>query len=178
MKKVYVNTDSQCCNKDELIKSLIEDNKLCVEFIYQSDFFVTKDLREFVWIIWENFWFERDLISRLILLSDELNNNAIEHWSSQNWENFLRLKIEKQEDGINFVMEVEDDWKWKEAKTALEMETMRAHKLKIWFKSHDSIRWRWLFLIAVKIADRVYFKNSERWGLIVWIKKLIKKENN
>jgi hypothetical protein len=56
----------------------------------------------------------------------------------------------------------------------LEMETLRAHQLKLWYGNHESIRWRGLFMIIVKSVDRLYFKDTKTWGLIVWIKKNIK----
>jgi hypothetical protein len=84
--------------------------------------------------------------------------------------NIMRVKVKKVDWKIDFNLEVEDNWKWKEHKTSLEMETMRAHQLKLWYFNHNSIRWRGLFLITVKIVNRLYFKNSKDGGLIVWIK--------
>lgn len=170
MEKIYIkNIENQ--DKKQIIKDLIKNDLLEAEFIYNSDFKVTKDLREFIEIVWEKFWISQKLVARLILITDELNNNAIEHWSDKNGENILRIKISKNFEKINLNLEVEDNWKWKDKTSALEMETMRAHKLKRGYSSHDSIRWRWLFLIIVKIVDRLYFKDSKKWGLIVWIKK-------
>ena len=90
------------------------------------------------------------LRSRIVLISDELNNNAIEYWSSSETYNYLRISTNVIDWVINFNLEVEDNWKWKSPKKALDMETMRAHKLKLWYFWHDSIRWRGLFLIIVK----------------------------
>jgi uncharacterized UPF0160 family protein len=115
-----------------------------------------------------------NLKSRIVLISDELNNNAIEYWSDSNWQNIMRIKAKKIDKEIDFILEVEDNWKWREHKTALDMETMRAHQLKLGYFNHDSIRWRWLFLITVKIADRLYFRNSPKWWLIVGVKTRIK----
>jgi hypothetical protein len=66
---------------------------------------------------------------------------------------------------------VEDAWNWLKHKNALEMETLRAHQLRLWYWDHESIRWRWLFMIIVKSVDRLYFKDTKNGGLIVWIKK-------
>lgn len=174
MDRIYINNLSNNDNKLDILKNLFNWEKISFEIVYKSDFTVTKDLRDFIELTWELFCLSKDVIARIILLSDELNNNAIEYWSDNGWDNFLRLNIEKNNDTIDLNIEVEDNWKWKCPKTALEMETMRAHKLKIWYGSHNSIRWRWLFLIAVKVADRLYFKNSKKWWLIVWVKKKIK----
>jgi hypothetical protein len=43
--------------------------------------------------------------------------------------------------------------------------------LEKWFRNHSSIRGRWLFMIIIKIMDELYFENSQKWWLIVWIKK-------
>lgn len=178
MDKIYISklSDKDC--KEDIISSKFNDNLLEVEFIYSSDFKYTKDLRDFIYVIWNVFWFSEKLTTRLILISDELNNNAIEYWNDKNWEIIMRIKLEKKDSHINFKMEVEDNWDWKSPKTALEMETMRAHKLKRWYLEHNSIRWRWLFLIIVQIADRLYFKDTKKWWLIVWIKLKIKNKKN
>lgn len=160
-------------NKYDIIKPLYKKGALNVEFIYKSNYQETKDLRDFVEVICDVVQLPKKMKSRIILISDELNNNAIEYWSSKNWINKLRVKVEKVDKWLFFNIEVEDDWKWKEHKTALDMETMRAHKLKIWYFNHESIRGRWLFLITVKIVDRLYFKNSKNWGLIVGVKSIL-----
>jgi hypothetical protein len=76
-------------------------------------------------------------------------------------------------DSVELILEVEDSWKWKEAKTAAEMRKIKEQKLSKWFNDHKSIRWRWLFLIITKLVDELYFKDAESWWLIVWIKKKI-----
>lgn len=171
MKKFYLKDLSNQDDKFKIINELIDWENLLVEFIYNSNFLFTKDLRDFIWTSLNIFWVPEKIISRIIIVTDELNNNAIEHWSDKDWENKLRLKIDKKENKVNINIEVEDNWKWKDAAKAIDMETMRAHKLKRWYWNHDSIRWRWLFLITVQIVDRLYFKNSKDWWLIVWIKK-------
>ena len=49
-------------------------------------------------------------------------------------------------------------------------------KITIWFDSHNSIRWRGLFLIIYKLVDNLYFKDSTKGGLIVGIQKKVKLE--
>lgn len=147
-------------------------DKLDIEFEYKSDFAITKTIRDFISVSWKIFWLSEKMLSRMILVCDELNNNAIEHGTSEWWLNIFRLKLEKNNWKIFFNVEVEDNWKWKNAKNALEMETLRAHKLKLWYSEHESIRWRWLFLIVVNVVDRLYFKNSKKWWLVVWVKKI------
>jgi anti-sigma regulatory factor (Ser/Thr protein kinase) len=144
-----------------------------VEFLYRSDYGNTKTLRDFVEAIWDKLKLNLKLRAKIILIADELNNNAIEYGSSNGGINIMRIIVKKNIWKIDFQLEIEDNGKWKEHRTSLEMETMRAHQLKVWYFKHNSIRWRWLFLIVVNIADRLYFKNSQSGGLIVGIKMRI-----
>lgn len=170
MDKIYIDKLSKWHNKIDIINSILVDFTLNVEFIYKSKFENTKDLRDFVEVICDALKFSDKLKSRIVLISDELNNNAIEYWSDNIWFNSLRINSYILDWVIYFNLEVEDNWKWRAPKNALDMETMRAHKLKLGYFNHDSIRWRWLFLIIVKIVNRLYFKNSKFGWLIVWVK--------
>lgn len=152
-----------------LISPMILDNKLNVKFNYKSDFKSTKALRDFIEESLTLFNFEKKWISRIILISDELNNNAIEYWSSE-WDmNSMILMI----DWNNIIIEVTDTGNWKEAKTSKEMEDLRINRLNKWFDNHSSIRWRWLFMIITRLVDDLYFKDTKSWWLIVWIKKTL-----
>ena len=174
MNKIYIDKLAEKHNKLDIVDSLIDsDFSISVEFIYQSKFENTKDLRDFVDIICDKLWFSDKQKWRFILIADELNNNSIEYWSASESSNIMRIESHMEENERFFKLEVEDMWDWKHPKTALDMETMRAHKLKLWYFGHNSIRWRWLFLIIVKLVDRLYFKNSVNWWLIVWIKTKI-----
>lgn len=157
-------------DKHNIIKSLFKDGLLNIEFIYKSEYQNTKALRDFVEAICEVLGLSNNLISRMILISDELNNNAIEYGTEAWWTNIMRIIAKKVGKDVEFNLEVEDEGTWKSPKTVLDMETMRAHQLKLGYFNHDSVRWRGLFLIAVKISDRLYFKNSNKWGLIVGVK--------
>ena len=95
MEKIYVNNLSETTDKYEVVRPLFDWNTLEVEFIYKSDFVITKDLRDFVEVTWEILWLPKDVIARMILISDELNNNAIEYGSDQDWYNILRIKVKK-----------------------------------------------------------------------------------
>ncbi len=170
MDKIYIDELSKWHNKLDIINSILVNSTLNVEFVYKSRFENTKDLRDFVEVICGVLNFSDKLKSRIVLISDELNNNAIEYWSDNIWFNSLRISSYVSDWIIYFNLEVEDNWKGRAPKNALDMETMRAHKLKLGYFNHDSIRWRWLFLIIVKIVDRLYFKNSKFWWLIVWVK--------
>lgn len=174
MSKVYIDKLQKWHDKHEIASSLFDkDWNLCVEFIYKSKFENTKDLRDFVDILCWELKFTNKQKWRFILIADELNNNAIEYWSASTSFNILRMKSYVQDWQKYFNLEVEDNWDWKNPKKALDMETMRAHKLKLGYFWHNSIRWRWLFLIIVKLVDRLFFKNSKNKWLIVWIKTKI-----
>lgn len=173
MISIDINSLPESFDKQKLISETMNNMNLDIEFIYCSHFKNTKILRDFIEVIWKQIGLVDSNMARFILVIDELNNNAIEYWSDECWKNKLRIKICNNWDSMDFVIEVEDNWKWKQHKTALEMETLRAHKLKLWYGNHESIRWRWLFMIIVKSVDRLYFKDTENWGLIVWIKKHI-----
>ena len=53
MEKIYVNNLSETTDKYEVVRPLFDWNTLEVEFIYKSDFVITKDLRDFVEVTWE-----------------------------------------------------------------------------------------------------------------------------
>jgi hypothetical protein len=133
-------------------------------------------LRDFIIDIADFFHFKWMWKSRLTLIADELNNNWIEYWSKENDINKMIIKIIIINNEIEFMLEVEDSWKWKESKTAEEMKEIQKKKKDKSFEWHTSIRWRWLFLIITKLVDELYFKNSDFWGLIVWIKKKVEIE--
>jgi hypothetical protein len=79
MNKIYIDKLSNNDNKEEIINKIFINNSLEVEFIYKSTFENTKDLRDFVEIICSVLNFSDKLKGRVILISDELNNNAIEY---------------------------------------------------------------------------------------------------
>ena len=174
MDSIYIKDLHNPFNEANFISDIMIDKNIDIEFVYGSDFKNAKILRDFVEVICFQLWFQHKDISRFILIIDELNNNAIEHWSEIGWENKIRIKSVNKWDSIDIIIEVEDTWKWNKPKTALEMETLRAHQLRLWYWNHESIRWRGLFMIIVKSVDRLYFKETDLWGLIVWIKKNVK----
>jgi anti-sigma regulatory factor (Ser/Thr protein kinase) len=118
-----------------------------------------------------NFKVSPKYIARFILATDEMNNNAIEYWSLSHENNYLRVNIVREWKNLSVVIEVEDSWNWKSAKTAEQMEEYRNERAHEDFKHHTSIRGRGLFLIIIKIVDELYFRNTNNWGLIVGFKK-------
>jgi len=174
MSVIYIDA-----NKGKTYNScFLEDINLREEseilFEYTSDFRSTKNIRECISDLSLKFWIDPIWKSRLILIVDELNNNAIEYWSKEWDENFIKIIFSLKWDLLYINIEVWDTWKWINTKTAEEMEFLKNHKKEIWFKNHNSIRWRGLFMIIEKIVDKLYFKNRESWWLIVWINKELK----
>lgn len=171
MNTIHLNNLPKPLNVNEFISSFIKDWSIDIEFIYVSDFKNTKLLRDFVEVICFLLNIPALQIPIFILIVDELNNNAIEYGTEKGWENKLRVKCVKEGNDIEVNIEVEDTWKWIKHKKALEMEILRAHQLRKWYKWHKSIRWRWLFMIIVKTVDRLYFKNTDSGWLVVGIRK-------
>lgn len=174
MNSININHLSKELNKADFISNHIIDGNIDIEFIYGSNFKNAKILRDFIEIICIKIGFPEKEVSRFILIIDEMNNNAIEYWTEKWWKNKIRVKTVYEWEEVYIQIEVEDTWKWKKHKNALAMETLRAHQLKRWYDWHNSIRGRGLFMIIVKSVDRLYFKDTETWGLIVWIRKRIR----
>ncbi len=173
MNIINIHNLAKDLNKEDFISKYLNNKEIDIEFIYESDFINAKILRDFIEIICNKLWFPHKDVSRFILIVDELNNNAIEYWTLKWFQNKLRIKTNWDSESVNINIEVEDSWNWLKHKNALEMETLRAHQLKLWYWNHESIRWRGLFMITVKSVDRLYFKDTESGGLIVWIRKNI-----
>ena len=146
-----------------------EKSEIC--FNYISDFRSAKIIREFISDLSFKLWINKIWESRLMLIVDELNNNAIEYWSIEGESNKIRVKFSIYEWSINLIIEVEDSWNWKKHKTSKEMILIRNKKKLNWFFKNTWIRWRGLFMIIEKLVDRLYFKDSSDWWLIVWIEK-------
>ena len=171
MNKICINIDENFFFKNDFLERLKEkkDTEITINFI--SDFKSAKLLRDFVWELSENLGIDRIWKSRLILIIDELNNNAIEYWSKPGDYNTFKTYIKFNTNSLLLNIEVSDTWKWKSPKTAKEMILIR-NKLKLkWFHKNNWIRWRWLFMIIEKLVDRLYFKDAENWWLTVWIEK-------
>ena len=177
MKKLEIQKLHDIVNKDAFIKKLIFKWSLEVEFSFLSNFKHTSFIRNIILIIWKLTSLNNICKNRLILIIDELVNNAIEYWSKE-WEtNKLRIIIKKKKGLVYFNIEIEDTGNWKKHHTAEEMEQIREKKLNIWFDWYNSIRWRWLFMIITNLVEKLYFKDTKSWWLIVWVEKTIINDN-
>ena len=173
MQKINIDSLPADFQKNLFIRKNLDDLDFC--FCYKSFFSNTKILRDFTESICTELNIWQKWKSRLSLIVDELNNNAIEYWS-KSWENnFMRVKALKKWLNLDFVIEAEDTWNGSHHKNSKEMKEIQNKKLKKGFDGYSSIRWRGLFMIVYKLVDRLYFKDSLSGGLIVWVEKQIPK---
>ncbi len=163
--------------RKHFLESSFIKNSLEVEIIYKSIFENTKILRDFIVDISNFFSFDIAWKSRLTLIADELNNNAIEYGSLENDINKMVIIIKIDWDNLYLTLEVYDSWKWNKTKTAEQMEALREYKENKWFEKYNSIRWRWLFMIISKLVDNLFFKDSNPVWLVVGVKKTFKKDS-
>lgn len=164
----------EVANKRELLLPHLEDWRFQISLQYKSDFKSAKILRDYIDEICFVLWIKDIWKSRIILITDELNNNAIEYGSKSGDTNTLRISAHIKPKSIYINLEVEDSGTGEFHKSANEMEQIRKKRKKEWFSNHHSIRGRGLFMIISTLVDTLYFKDSANGGLIVWIEKKIK----
>jgi len=176
MKLITISDIIDKSERQHIIKSNFNKNWLDIIVEFPAIFQSAKVLRDFIVDMADFFNFKRTWKSRLTIIADELNNNSIEYWSIESDINKMIIRTVIVWDKVELILEVEDTWNGKESKTAKEMTNLKKKRINNWFKDHKSIRWRGLFLIITKLVDDLYFKDSEKWWLIVWIKKKIEIE--
>lgn len=139
---------------------------------FNADFKYSKTLRDFIYYVLDKNNLNYRWKNRFALLTDEIINNAIEHWSNdKNDKVIFVITFSNDLNLLKVNFEVTSFWKDWEKIDAKTMEKIRKKKIKEGYSSHDSIRWRWLFLIVQQIVDRLYFKDAEDGGLVVGINK-------
>lgn len=79
MEIIDIETFPEDLDKKDFLLEHIKEDRLDLEFQYKSDFSNTKTLREFIDNIFVIFNIKDLWKSRFVLISDELNNNAIEY---------------------------------------------------------------------------------------------------
>lgn len=152
--------------------SFCDSSELDLSISYPSAFPNAKILREFTDGILDMYELPLKWKARLVLMVDELNNNAIEHGSLDNETNKFYLCIKKASKKVYDIhVAVTDSGRWEDAKNAHDMEIMRKQHEHKDFSKHHSIRGRWLFLIISTIVDKLYFKDIEGAGLQVGFEK-------
>lgn len=172
MVKINIDELDNSFDKANFIKENFVNNSIDISFSYKSYFVNSKILRDFLDFILSFFNISPEWKIRMVLIVDEMNNNAIEYWSIDGETNFLRVKIYKDGWFFHINLESEDTWHWLNSKKAFMMYELEEKSLKR--IENTSIRWRWLFVIIKKLVDRLYFEDSKTWWLIVWIEKRLK----
>ncbi len=174
MKIVIDDLDLSQLDKTFITQDLNNSKELKLELIYKSLFSNTATIRNIISIICDELKLSASMKFKIVLIVDELNNNAIEYGSKIDDTNIMRINIKKDLDYYFFNIEVEDSWKWDEHKKSYELIEIWEKKLKEWFNNHSSIRGRGLFLIIKNIVEELYFKDSKTGWLIVGVRKKIK----
>ncbi len=160
-------------DKLTLISKHIKDDAIALGFVYSSNFKNTRVIRRFVELMAIKMWLSEEWVNRMVLIVDELNNNAIEHGSKKWTLSQMRVYMAQLDGKVDVTIEAEDSGSWPHPKRALDMLHLRRETERRGFKNHTSIRWRGLFLIITRLVDNLYFKDSTTGGLIVWIDKKI-----
>ena len=174
MKELSLEEFSSVDIKQQLISTLCEQPAIDISIAYNSDFKSAKLLREVVDSLCKWFAIEPKWRTRLVLIIDELNNNAIEYGSMPGDQNYMNLQLVKNESwDITINVAVIDTGLWDQAKTAMEMHSIKKENENKDFSHHRSIRWRGLFLIISHLVDDLYFKDSPQGGLIVGAQKVL-----
>lgn len=175
MELIIDNFDLSLLDKKYIASQIKDSKELKLELLFSSNFINTWIIRKIIWIVCDELNIDNRMKFKIILIVDELNNNAIEYWSKDKDLCILRLNIKSYNNYYELNLEVEDSGKWEDHKTAKDMIKLGNDKIKQWFMNHSSIRWRGLFLIIKNIVDELYFRDSNKWWLIVGIKKKINK---
>lgn len=172
MKRLDLDFIASHSNKIELFSSLLENNEIHVCISYLSDFKNAKILRESVDEICKVYDISPKWRTRLVLIIDELNNNAIEYGSNAWDTNFLEIHIQKTKTwNISLEVFVSDTWKGQNSKKAQDMEQIRKLYESKNYLEHHSIRGRGLFLIISHLVDDLRFKDNPEGWLTVEIQK-------
>lgn len=173
MKDISLDTIKWLIEEKWDFSSIFSGDTLSLNISYTSSFPNTKFLREFIDILSDYYIIPAKWKTRLVLIVDELNNNAIEY-GSKIWDtNYMKIEIKKTDNVVDFSLFVEDAWTGSKTKKASEMYELQKRYKDINYLKHHSIRGRGLFLIILKLVDSLIFKDSENGGLIVWFSKNI-----
>lgn len=144
---------------------------LCIQ--YNSNYENTKILREIIDEFCNLFGVPLKWKTRLVLIFDELNNNAIEHWSIESDMNRCFISLKKRKDWIYIIGYVEDTWNAVDAKDYKQMKILQEQFKNKDFSKHQSIRGRGLFLIISQLVQVLDFRPASIWWVQVYFEKLI-----
>jgi anti-sigma regulatory factor (Ser/Thr protein kinase) len=111
MDKINICDLSRDIDKDSLLSKYASNGNLSIEFSYLSDFKSAKILRDIVGSICNHLKLDKITTSRITLIVDEMNNNAIEYGSQKGDMNKIRFQTESYGGNISMIIEVEDSGK-------------------------------------------------------------------
>ena len=140
---------------------------------YDSKYENTRILREIIDEFCMIFDIPPKWRTRIVLIYDELNNNAIEHGSIASDTNICYISLEKNINTVTIEGYVEDTWKSSEAKSPEELKNLQLKYKDKDFSRHHSIRGRWLFLIIAQLVNVLDFFPATLWWVRVYFKKTI-----
>ncbi len=164
----------------EALELIIQDNPDFCNIDTQIDFWAdhsqSKILRDYVGKIFEVNGITSSWKGRFILITDELINNAIEHWSSI-WDlDSCVIRAGKDINEWFFInIEVHDTGTGKDSEKAKDMIQVRNNHQVSTDEVYMEKRGRWLFYITEKLVDKLSFSESPKWWLAVTIEKNIPK---
>jgi len=142
------------------ISSLKNNKKIEVSFSYESNFQNAKVLRDIVDRICTEMGMSSKWKTRMVLIVDEMNNNAIEYGSKAGDINELYMCLQEEETRLSINIVVKDAGTGEHTKTAMEMEKLRSQRIAKGFSNHNSIRGRGLFMIISNLVDELYFEDN------------------
>ncbi len=172
MKQIHITDFDTNVQFREQLEALMDDRAVFhTAFEFDSCFWNAKVLRDIVDTVCTMMGLDSKWKTRIVLIVDELNNNAIEYGSAENDQNILEVYIAKIPTGFELKISVQDAGTGKNSKTAKEMSDLRDTKLKQWFAWHNSIRGRGLFMIISNLVDELNFYDNDPLGLTVEVRK-------
>lgn len=171
MHQVHLHDIANIQDKKAYISSLKQGSILECSFLYESNFQNAKLLRDITDAICLEVGMTSKWKTRMVLIVDEMNNNAIEYGSQNGDINELYIYIEELENILKVHIFVQDAGTWEHSKSAVEMEELRKQRVSKWFSDHNSIRGRWLFMIISNLVDTLYFGDSDSGWLKVGVMK-------
>jgi len=163
---------------DSIISDAWSKDSIEITISYVSDFKSAKILRELVDRICKSIGMNPKWRTRLVLIIDEMNNNAIEYGSNPQDINYFTFIVRKKSTTSLYIESyVCDSWNWPQAKTADQMGKLKSTHENKDFSTHNSIRGRGLFLIISQLVDTLYFKDNKYGWLTVGIQKLLEEDS-
>lgn len=171
MKEISLDSLTTLQDIDTLISSFWDTKNFDICVSYSSDFLNTRKIRELVDRLCVSHSVSPKWRARLVLIVDELNNNAIEYGSIP-WDvNTFRFTMSYECGVQKVIILVSDTGNGHDSKGAMEMKEIQEKFTHINYAKHDSIRGRGLFLIINHLVDSLEFLDSESGWLTVKVEK-------